>query len=156
MSLLNFSFFLDEELGESSRNINNNKKDKFFVYLDETIIVGIFGAEAVLVECFLDSERGRVLVGQEQGLVGNVGLERLAVHLERAAAVAILDLFQFVLEFLLSTSCHHDLGVRDRTREIRIGHFFVQVLGHFALLFLLFLVLVLFLLLLLQLLFLSK
>ncbi len=99
-------------------------------YLYKTIVVWILVGQTVLFERFLNGKRRHILVGHQQCLVGYVGLQRLAIDLQCAAAVAILYELQLVLKLLLSSTRHHNLGIRYGAREVTVGHFFVQMFGH--------------------------
>jgi hypothetical protein len=100
---------------------------RFDSNLDEAIVGRLLPVLAVLFQHLLNDVGGRVLDGEEQGLVGHVLAESLAVYLERSARVgaSILgaELLQLALQLLLTSATHHRLGVRDGTGERRVRKF---------------------------------
>ena len=107
---------------------------KFYLY--KAVVFWVFIRQAVFLQRFLDSERGHVLIGHEKSLIRYIGLQRFAKNLQRAASVAIFDLLEFILQLLLPTSRHHNLRIGDGSREVAIGHFFIQVFSHVYFVFL--------------------
>ena len=112
---------------------------RWYDQLHETVVVRVLLLQAVLLENLLHHELTVLLGGQQQSLVGHVLVQLLAEYSQRAAGLLtalVHELLQLLLELLLSSSAHHRLWVRDRSRERGLRQFIVQLLGQllFALL----------------------